>query len=201
MSPNQIQAKKTWWGHPFIEPLVPTNKMELFHQTSVLDLFFRRLQEEELQLRTSSLPAIPNPFPELCSPASSPVLSPGSLPPGDPTTGKHVSDNSQIAHLVNCFLKTTPLWKLITAALKKYERSFFVWLYFSKDNINWTSLSRNISCISGFFSLQSLSICTCDHAQGYAELNAFLLAFWCVLQRFRASPFYSWKSNSLHPQR
>uniref|UniRef100_A0A8C7XW33 Growth factor receptor bound protein 10 n=1 Tax=Oryzias sinensis TaxID=183150 RepID=A0A8C7XW33_9TELE len=97
------------------EPLVPTNKMELFHQTSVLDLFFRRLQEEELQLRTSSLPAIPNPFPELCSPASSPVLSPGSLPPGDPTTGKHVSDNSQIAHFVNCFLKTTPLWKLITA--------------------------------------------------------------------------------------
>uniref|UniRef100_A0A3P9IY96 Growth factor receptor-bound protein 10b n=1 Tax=Oryzias latipes TaxID=8090 RepID=A0A3P9IY96_ORYLA len=53
-------------------------------------LAVRRLQEEELQLRTSSLPAIPNPFPELCSPASSPVLSPGSLPPGDPTTGKHI---------------------------------------------------------------------------------------------------------------
>uniref|UniRef100_A0A672GPR9 Growth factor receptor-bound protein 10-like n=1 Tax=Salarias fasciatus TaxID=181472 RepID=A0A672GPR9_SALFA len=44
-------------------------------------LAVRRLQEEEQQLRTSSLPAIPNPFPELCSPASSPVLSPGSLPP------------------------------------------------------------------------------------------------------------------------
>uniref|UniRef100_A0A3Q3T3W3 Growth factor receptor-bound protein 10b n=1 Tax=Mastacembelus armatus TaxID=205130 RepID=A0A3Q3T3W3_9TELE len=46
-------------------------------------LAVRRLQEEEQQLRTSSLPAIPNPFPELCSPASSPVLSPGSLPPGE----------------------------------------------------------------------------------------------------------------------
>uniref|UniRef100_A0A671XQL7 Growth factor receptor bound protein 10 n=1 Tax=Sparus aurata TaxID=8175 RepID=A0A671XQL7_SPAAU len=44
------------------------------------------LQEAEQQLRTSSLPAIPNPFPELCSPASSPVLSPGSLPPGEPST-------------------------------------------------------------------------------------------------------------------
>ncbi|KAF7653329.1 hypothetical protein LDENG_00084750, partial [Lucifuga dentata] len=50
-------------------------------------LAVRRLQEEEQQLRTSSLPAIPNPFPELCSPASSPVLSPGSLPPGEPSTG------------------------------------------------------------------------------------------------------------------
>ncbi|XP_061807033.1 growth factor receptor-bound protein 10 isoform X5 [Nerophis lumbriciformis] len=49
-------------------------------------LAVRRLQEEQ-QLRTSSLPAIPNPFPELCSPASSPVLSPGSLPSGEPPTG------------------------------------------------------------------------------------------------------------------
>ncbi|XP_046899387.1 growth factor receptor-bound protein 10-like isoform X2 [Hypomesus transpacificus] len=54
-------------------------------------LAFRRLQEEEEQLRTSSLPAIPNPFPELCSPASSPVLSPGSLPPCPPSSGKHVT--------------------------------------------------------------------------------------------------------------
>ncbi|XP_013886085.1 growth factor receptor-bound protein 10 isoform X2 [Austrofundulus limnaeus] len=51
-------------------------------------LAVRRLQEEE-QLRTSSLPAIPNPFPELCSPAGSPVLSPGSLPPGEASSGKY----------------------------------------------------------------------------------------------------------------
>ncbi|XP_010829357.1 PREDICTED: growth factor receptor-bound protein 10 [Bison bison bison] len=42
----------------------------------------RRLQEEDLHLRTSSLPAIPNPFPELCGPGSPPALTPGSLPPG-----------------------------------------------------------------------------------------------------------------------
>ncbi|XP_075868593.1 growth factor receptor-bound protein 10-like isoform X4 [Nelusetta ayraudi] len=53
-------------------------------------LAVRRLQEEEQQLRTSSLPAIPNPFPELCSPASSPVLSPGSLPPGEPSNGTYI---------------------------------------------------------------------------------------------------------------
>uniref|UniRef100_A0A8C0SWM1 Growth factor receptor bound protein 10 n=1 Tax=Canis lupus familiaris TaxID=9615 RepID=A0A8C0SWM1_CANLF len=41
-----------------------------------------RLQEEDQQLRTSSLPAIPNPFPELCGPGSPPVLTRGSLPPG-----------------------------------------------------------------------------------------------------------------------
>ncbi|XP_037532332.1 growth factor receptor-bound protein 10 [Nematolebias whitei] len=53
-------------------------------------LAVRRLQEEEQQLRTSSLPAIPNPFPELCSLASSPVLIPGSLPPGEAPSGKYI---------------------------------------------------------------------------------------------------------------
>uniref|UniRef100_A0AAR2KGY9 Growth factor receptor-bound protein 10a n=1 Tax=Pygocentrus nattereri TaxID=42514 RepID=A0AAR2KGY9_PYGNA len=43
-------------------------------------LAVRRLQEEEQQVRPASLPAIPNPFPELCSPAGSPTLSPASLP-------------------------------------------------------------------------------------------------------------------------
>ncbi|XP_027964758.1 growth factor receptor-bound protein 10 isoform X2 [Eumetopias jubatus] len=43
-------------------------------------LAVRRLQEEDQQLRTSSLPAIPNPFPELCGPGSPPVLTRGSLP-------------------------------------------------------------------------------------------------------------------------
>ncbi|XP_030644622.1 growth factor receptor-bound protein 10 [Chanos chanos] len=45
-------------------------------------LAVRRLQEEQQQqqLRPASLPAIPNPFPELCSPSGSPVLTPGSLP-------------------------------------------------------------------------------------------------------------------------
>ncbi|GAB5568399.1 growth factor receptor-bound protein 10 isoform X1 [Prionailurus iriomotensis] len=40
-----------------------------------------RLQEEGEQFRTSSLPAIPNPFPELCGPGSPPLLTRGSLPP------------------------------------------------------------------------------------------------------------------------
>ncbi|XP_051720852.1 growth factor receptor-bound protein 10 isoform X1 [Ctenopharyngodon idella] len=52
-------------------------------------LAVRRLQEEEQQYRTSSLPAIPNPFPELCSPASSPTLSSGSLPQCQPS-GKYI---------------------------------------------------------------------------------------------------------------
>ncbi|KAM7372907.1 hypothetical protein PAMP_007800 [Pampus punctatissimus] len=35
-----------------------------------------RCLQEAQQLRPASLPAIPNPFPELCSPAGSPILSP-----------------------------------------------------------------------------------------------------------------------------
>ncbi|XP_069072908.1 growth factor receptor-bound protein 10 isoform X3 [Pleurodeles waltl] len=53
-------------------------------------LAVRCLQEEEQQFRTSSLPAIPNPFPELCSQSNSPVLTPSSLPQNEPPT-KHVS--------------------------------------------------------------------------------------------------------------
>uniref|UniRef100_A0A8C1NMD9 Growth factor receptor-bound protein 10b n=2 Tax=Cyprinus carpio TaxID=7962 RepID=A0A8C1NMD9_CYPCA len=56
---------------------------------SILLYSSRRLQEEEQQYRTSSLPAIPNPFPELCSPASSPTLSSGSLPQCQPS-GKYI---------------------------------------------------------------------------------------------------------------
>ncbi|XP_069072901.1 growth factor receptor-bound protein 10 isoform X2 [Pleurodeles waltl] len=52
-------------------------------------LAVRCLQEEEQQFRTSSLPAIPNPFPELCSQSNSPVLTPSSLPQNEPPT-KHV---------------------------------------------------------------------------------------------------------------
>ncbi|XP_033830897.1 growth factor receptor-bound protein 10-like isoform X2 [Periophthalmus magnuspinnatus] len=39
-----------------------------------------RCIQEEQHLRPASLPAIPNPFPELCSPASSPGLSPIQMP-------------------------------------------------------------------------------------------------------------------------
>ncbi|XP_075442600.1 growth factor receptor-bound protein 10 isoform X2 [Ascaphus truei] len=55
-------------------------------------LAVRRLQEE--QLRTSSLPAIPNPFPELCTPASSPVLALGSLPQNQPASKHDAGDHS-----------------------------------------------------------------------------------------------------------
>ncbi|KAM9308060.1 growth factor receptor-bound protein 10 [Gastrophryne carolinensis] len=53
----------------------------------------RRLQEEHP--RTSSLPAIPNPFPELCTPASSPVLAPGSLPQSQPVSKRVVKVYSE----------------------------------------------------------------------------------------------------------
>uniref|UniRef100_A0A3B3YJF7 Growth factor receptor-bound protein 10b n=1 Tax=Poecilia mexicana TaxID=48701 RepID=A0A3B3YJF7_9TELE len=63
-------------------------------------LAVRLLQEEEQQFRTSSLPAIPNPFPELCSPASSPVLSPGSLPPGESSSENHIFSEDGMCKVV-----------------------------------------------------------------------------------------------------
>ncbi|XP_074214689.1 growth factor receptor-bound protein 10 isoform X1 [Camelus bactrianus] len=59
--------------------LSPRQKVQRSQPVHILAA--RRLQEEDQQFRTSSLPAIPNPFPELCGPESPPVLAPGSLPP------------------------------------------------------------------------------------------------------------------------
>ncbi|XP_044527299.1 growth factor receptor-bound protein 10 [Gracilinanus agilis] len=52
-------------------------------------LAVRRLQEEDQQFRTSSLPAIPNPFPDLCSPTNS-VLTTSSLPQNQPASKQDV---------------------------------------------------------------------------------------------------------------
>ncbi|EOA98968.1 Growth factor receptor-bound protein 10, partial [Anas platyrhynchos] len=75
-------------GSGALQPMSPRQKVQRSQPVRIMAV--RRLQEEEQQFRTSSLPAIPNPFPELCSPASSPVLAPGSLPQSQPAS-KHVS--------------------------------------------------------------------------------------------------------------
>ncbi|XP_049332310.1 growth factor receptor-bound protein 10a isoform X1 [Astyanax mexicanus] len=61
-------------------PHSPAQNVRRSQPMHILACMVRRLQEEEHQMRPASLPAIPNPFPELCSPAGSPTLSPGSLP-------------------------------------------------------------------------------------------------------------------------
>uniref|UniRef100_A0A3B4T642 Growth factor receptor-bound protein 10a n=1 Tax=Seriola dumerili TaxID=41447 RepID=A0A3B4T642_SERDU len=64
-------------GHRRHTPPLPTtsspSRERLRHSQPMHIQAVRCLQEEQ-QLRPASLPAIPNPFPELCSPAGSPVL-------------------------------------------------------------------------------------------------------------------------------
>uniref|UniRef100_A0A7N9APF2 Growth factor receptor-bound protein 10-like n=1 Tax=Mastacembelus armatus TaxID=205130 RepID=A0A7N9APF2_9TELE len=82
------------------------------HDMSVCVSPCRCLQEEQ-QLRPASLPAIPNPFPELCSPAGSPQpppLSPSLTPPLTPSAKpkcRHVihTVSDQITRLITtiCF--------------------------------------------------------------------------------------------------
>ncbi|KAF7650429.1 hypothetical protein LDENG_00126330, partial [Lucifuga dentata] len=55
-------------------PLPPSSTERLQHSQPMHIQAMRCLQEEQ-QFRPASLPAIPNPFPELCSPADSPILS------------------------------------------------------------------------------------------------------------------------------
>uniref|UniRef100_A0A665TMF9 Growth factor receptor-bound protein 10-like n=1 Tax=Echeneis naucrates TaxID=173247 RepID=A0A665TMF9_ECHNA len=65
-------------AHRHHTPPLPTaspSRDRLRHSQPMHIQAVRCLQEEQ-QLRPASLPAIPNPFPELCSPAGSPVLNP-----------------------------------------------------------------------------------------------------------------------------
>ncbi|XP_066483151.1 growth factor receptor-bound protein 10 [Tiliqua scincoides] len=75
-------------GTNLLQPVSPRQKVQRSQPVRIMAV--RRLQEEEQQFRTSSLPAIPNPFPELCSPTSSPVLAPGSLPQSQPANKQDV---------------------------------------------------------------------------------------------------------------
>lgn len=55
----------------------------------------RSRQPPEEEPRASSLPSIPNPFPELCSPSNSPILSSPALGQGPPREGvSHVSQGA-----------------------------------------------------------------------------------------------------------
>ncbi|XP_076027689.1 growth factor receptor-bound protein 10-like isoform X2 [Genypterus blacodes] len=56
------------------QPATPSTERLMYSQPMHIQAV-RCLQVEQ-QLRPASLPAIPNPFPELCSPSGSPVLSP-----------------------------------------------------------------------------------------------------------------------------
>ncbi|XP_054847165.1 growth factor receptor-bound protein 10 isoform X2 [Eublepharis macularius] len=84
----RIQPPPPTSGTNLPQPLSPQQKVQRSQPVRIMAV--RRLQEEEQQFRTSSLPAIPNPFPELCSPTSSPVLAPGSLPQSQPANKQDV---------------------------------------------------------------------------------------------------------------
>uniref|UniRef100_A0A8C6B961 Growth factor receptor bound protein 10 n=1 Tax=Monodon monoceros TaxID=40151 RepID=A0A8C6B961_MONMO len=67
-------------ARPLQGQVAPRQRLQRSQPMHILAV--RRLHQGDQQLRTSSLPAIPNPFPELCSPGSPPALTPGSVPPG-----------------------------------------------------------------------------------------------------------------------
>uniref|UniRef100_A0A8C2VTK4 Growth factor receptor bound protein 10 n=2 Tax=Chinchilla lanigera TaxID=34839 RepID=A0A8C2VTK4_CHILA len=73
------------------QPLSPRLWVQRSQPVHILPV--RRLQEEDQQFRTSSLPAIPNPFPELgrtASPPNPPVLPPGSLLSNHPPARQNI---------------------------------------------------------------------------------------------------------------
>uniref|UniRef100_A0A8C6GW26 Growth factor receptor bound protein 10 n=4 Tax=Mus TaxID=862507 RepID=A0A8C6GW26_MUSSI len=93
----------------------PRQKMQRSQPVHIL----RRLQEEDQQLRTASLPAIPNPFPELtgAAPGSPPSVAPSSLPPPpSQPPAKHFPPGFQLSKL------TRPgLWTKTTARFSKKQ--------------------------------------------------------------------------------
>uniref|UniRef100_A0A8C5E2K2 Growth factor receptor-bound protein 10-like n=1 Tax=Gouania willdenowi TaxID=441366 RepID=A0A8C5E2K2_GOUWI len=89
-----------------------------------------RCLQEAHQLRPASMPAIPNPFPELCSPAGSPVLSPIQA------SHNHVSKSPytrfhtlfQLKSLTNCELPS--LVAVVELALLSFSSVLCVILFF-----------------------------------------------------------------------
>uniref|UniRef100_A0A8D2DBT1 Growth factor receptor bound protein 10 n=1 Tax=Sciurus vulgaris TaxID=55149 RepID=A0A8D2DBT1_SCIVU len=86
---QHARSQPTASGTRSLQPQAsPRQKVQRSQPVHILAV--RRLQEEDQQFRTSSLPAIPNPFPELCGPGSPPVLTASSLPPTQAPTKQDV---------------------------------------------------------------------------------------------------------------
>uniref|UniRef100_A0A672GPN1 Growth factor receptor-bound protein 10-like n=1 Tax=Salarias fasciatus TaxID=181472 RepID=A0A672GPN1_SALFA len=89
-TPHHMHAASHLAGHSqahrrHTPPLLPSSpSRERLRQSQPMHIQAVRCLQEEQHLRPASLPAIPNPFPELCSPAGSPILSP------IPTSDNHI---------------------------------------------------------------------------------------------------------------
>uniref|UniRef100_A0A8C2MJZ7 Growth factor receptor bound protein 10 n=1 Tax=Cricetulus griseus TaxID=10029 RepID=A0A8C2MJZ7_CRIGR len=99
----------------------PKQKVQRSQPVHILPI--RRLQEED-QFRTSSLPAIPNPFPEL-GPGSPPVVPPSSLPPppSQPPT-KQVSEPVSSQHCEAIVIHGLPTSQMEKLRLRKDVKVF-----------------------------------------------------------------------------
>uniref|UniRef100_A0A8P4G4M4 Growth factor receptor-bound protein 10 n=1 Tax=Dicentrarchus labrax TaxID=13489 RepID=A0A8P4G4M4_DICLA len=75
---SSMESVYSTQAHRRHTPPLPSSSpsRERLRQSQPMHIQAVRCLQEEQHLRPASLPAIPNPFPELCSPAGSPVLSP-----------------------------------------------------------------------------------------------------------------------------
>nr|XP_044991475.1 growth factor receptor-bound protein 10 [Jaculus jaculus] len=101
---SQPEASSARPAQPQASPRQKVQRSQPVHILAV-----RRLQEEDQQLKTSSLPAIPNPFPELCGPGSPPVLPPGSLPPSQSQAPAKQEANPEKAEVTRASHQSLPV--------------------------------------------------------------------------------------------
>ncbi|KAG7465550.1 hypothetical protein JOB18_015564, partial [Solea senegalensis] len=129
---------------PPLHPSSPSRE-KLRHSQPMHIQAVRCLQEEQQQLRPASLPAIPNPFPELCSPAGSPVLSPIQ------TTDNHL----HTIHLYTVVARLVMPTALLKAASRPVVVVFrFICVY---NNDNHHMLQRINKHLSGFEVVNAVS--------------------------------------------
>uniref|UniRef100_A0A670JI19 Growth factor receptor bound protein 10 n=1 Tax=Podarcis muralis TaxID=64176 RepID=A0A670JI19_PODMU len=158
-------------GTNSLQPVSPKQKVQRSQPVRIMAV--RRLQEEE-QFRTSSLPAIPNPFPELCSPTSSPVLAPGSLPQNQPA-------NKQVRYVFSvAFLEWLTVW-LYFGLWAKTGHNFIVQNINSTDQIEVISFFLKMFLIAIlkayiFFVLQDIKVFTEDGTCKVVEILADMTA-------------------------
>ncbi|KAJ3609117.1 hypothetical protein NHX12_023643 [Muraenolepis orangiensis] len=176
----------------------------------------RRLQGEH-QVRPSSLPAIPNPFPELCSPSGSPILSPIQISDNHTAASSRLWRATVWTTTAGPWWSTTRCWASLVVQVQasmgsegkfifrknfaKYEFFRNPLNFFPEQMVAWCQES-NGSIPPSQLLQNFLSTSSCPEVQGYLYMKETGRKSWKKLYMFlrRSGLYCSTKGTSKEPR-
>ncbi|XP_010792725.1 growth factor receptor-bound protein 10-like [Notothenia coriiceps] len=196
---NNSHAPAPHHHHHHMHPAFPRHSQPMHIQA------VRCLQEEH-RLRPASLPAIPNPFPELCSPAGSPVLSPIQTPNNHCVcvcvcvyAERCLEDHELVVQVQASmssdskflFRKNYAKYEFFRNPLNFFPEHMVAWCQESDGSIPQSQLLQNF-----------LNSSSCPEIQGYLSVKEPGRRSWRKLYMFlrRSGLYYSTKGTSKEPR-